>query len=442
MSDDSTANRSAFNRLLQRLSNVHADETSATILAFFCLFSLFTGYAILRPLRDSMVLIGGIDSRSTNLSGLFGWTFIGMLVAMPIYGWLASRFPRRVFLPIVYVFFILNLLGFYYVLRESPGSEAAARVFYVWVSVVNLFVVSVFWSLMADTFSSEQAVRIFSFVAAGSSAGSLLGPALTGALVRSLGNANLLLVSVCFWALAMVLMITLIKRFGSGVGVEKAQRPPERPIGGNPFAGFSLVFTSRYLMGIGIFIFLLSTASTLLYLQQQALIESVILDKVARTQLLSRIDFAANALALILQVLAVGRLTSRLGVAVMLISVPLMMVLGFSVLALVPALPVVIGVLIARRSGEYSVMRPCREMLFTSVPRATKYKAKNFIDTVIYRFSDWVNALAHDFLMGRGATTGTIAWVGAGASAIWALVAYILGRRHQRQLLLDTTART
>ncbi|HZF16904.1 MAG TPA: MFS transporter [Steroidobacteraceae bacterium] len=441
MSDDSAANRSAVTRLLQKLSNVHADEISAAILAFFCLFSLFTGYAILRPLRDSMVLIGGIDTHSTNLSGLFGWTFAGMLMAMPIYGWLASRFARRIFLPIVYVFFILNLLGFYLALKESPDSAAVARVFYVWVSVVNLFVVSVFWSLMADTFSSEQSTRIFSFVAAGSSAGSVLGPTLTNLLVRSLGNANLLLVSVVFWALAITLMIAMLRRYGTGVGIERAQRPPERPIGGNPFAGFSLVFTSRYLLGISLFIFLLSTASTLLYLQQQSLIEAVIADKTARTQLLSRIDIVVNVLAILMQLFAVGRLTSRLGVAVMLLSVPLMMVVGFSVLALVPMLAVLIGVLIARRAGEYAVMRPCREMLFTSVPRATKYKAKNFIDTVIYRFADWMNALAHDFLVGRGATTGMIAWVGVGASAIWALVAYTLGRRHQRQELPDAAAR-
>jgi ATP:ADP antiporter, AAA family len=386
--------------------------------------------------------VGGIDTRSTNLSGLFGWTFVGMLVAMPLYGWLASRFQRRIFLPVVYVFFIVNLLGFYVVLRESPDSVAAARVFYVWVSVVNLFVVSVFWSFMADTFTSEQAKRIFGFIAAGSSAGSVLGPTLTNLLVESLGNANLMLVSACFWAIAITLMAWLLRRFGSGVGTaEKAERPPERPIGGNPFAGFSLVFTSRYLLGISLFIFLLSAASTLLYLQQQSLIQSVIADKTARTQLLSRIDIAVNTLSILMQLFAVGRLTSRLGVALMLVTVPLMMVLGFSVLALSPILAVLIGVLIARRAGEYAIMRPCREMLFTSVPRATKYKAKNFIDTVIYRFADWVNALAHDFLVGRGATTTGIAWIGAGASALWALVAYGLGRRHQRQESPPTTAR-
>jgi AAA family ATP:ADP antiporter len=202
------------------------------------------------------------------------------------------------------------------------------------------------------------------------------------------------------------------------------------------------VFSSRYLLGISLFIFLLSTASTLLYLQQQSLIESVIADKTARTQLLSRIDITVNTLSVGMQLFAVGRLTSRLGVALMLVTVPIMMILGFSVLALSPLLGVLIVVMISRRAGEYAVMRPCREMLFTSVPRESKYKAKNFIDTVMYRFADWVNALVHDALVGRGATTVGIAWLGAGASVIWAVVAYSLGRRHQRQDSPPAAART
>ena len=361
---------------------------------------------------------------------------LDMLVAMPLYGWVASKFERRVFLPAVYIFIILNLLVFYALLTAHPDSVAAARAFYVWLSVVNLFVVSVFWSLMVDLFDREQASRIFGFIAAGASAGSILGPTLTNFLVASLGNANLLLVAVGFWTLAIIVMMRLLRRFNQGVGSAVAGgsgRPPERPIGGNPFAGFTLVLSSRYLLGIGLFIFLLSSASTLLYLQQQSLIESAIADKTLRTQLLSRIDIAVNALSILMQLFAVGRLTARLGVALMLVTVPILMMLGFSVLALSPFLAVLIGVMIARRAGEYAIMRPCREMLFTSVPRATKYKAKNFIDTVIYRGADWVNALAHDFLVGRGFATTGIAWIGVGASALWAVVAFALGRHHQSQ---------
>jgi AAA family ATP:ADP antiporter len=442
MANTTPAQGTPFTRLMQKLMQVRSEEVAAMTVAFLCLFALFTGYAILRPLRDSMVLVGGIDTKSTNLSGLFGWTFAGMLVAMPLYGWLASRFARRVFLPVVYLFFIVNLLTFYFFLSGSPDSVPLARAFYVWVSVVNLFVVSVFWSLMADTFTSEQAKRIFGFVAAGSSAGSVLGPTLTATLVQSLGNARLLLVAAGFWACAIILMVWLLRRYSAGVGASASPRAPERPIGGNPFAGFSLVFSSRYLLGISLFIFLLSTASTLLYLQQQSLIESVIADKTARTQLLSRIDITVNTLSVGMQLFAVGRLTSRLGVALMLVTVPIMMILGFSVLALSPLLGVLIVVMISRRAGEYAVMRPCREMLFTSVPRESKYKAKNFIDTVMYRFADWVNALVHDALVGRGATTVGIAWLGAGASVIWAVVAYSLGRRHQRQDSPPAAART
>ena len=433
MQADTGSQAPFLTRLLQKLIHVRAEEVGAMLAAFLCLFAIFTGYAILRPLRDSMVLVGGIDTH-TNFSPLFKWTFAGMLIAMPIYGWVASRFARRIFLPVVYVFFILNLLAFYVVLGRHPDSALAARVFYVWVSVVNLFVVSVFWSFMADTFSKDQAHRIFGFIGAGSSAGSVLGPTLTNALVRSIGNANLLLVSICFWVVAIFLMSALLRRYSAGVGqAAEATRPPERPIGGNPFAGLTLVLKSRYLLGISLFIFLLSSASTLLYLQQQSLIESVISDKTMRTQLLSRIDIVVNILSILMQLFAVGRLTSRLGISVMLVSVPVLMMLGFTVLAFAPVLAVLVGVMIARRAGEYAVMRPCREMLFTSVPRATKYKAKNFIDTVIYRFSDWVNAIAHDAFVSRGLATSGIAWIGVGAAAIWAIVAFSLGRHHQRQ---------
>lgn len=408
------------------------------LVAFATLFCLFTGYAILRPVRDSL----GVAIGTRQLGNLFGWTFVGMLAAMPIFGWLASRFARRVFLPAIYGFFILNLVGFYVLLSRTPHHILGARLFFIWVSVVNLFIISAFWSLMVDLHNSEQSRRLFGFIAAGGSAGSIVGPALTALLVKRVGNAELLLLSAGFWIIAVALVFDLLQRttrtassIAAGAPDAPGSAPPpppeDRPLGGNPLAGIFLIGRSPYLLGISVFILLLSAATTLLYLQQAALLAHDVPDPTDRTRLLAALDTTVNILSLLLQLLVVGRLTVRLGVAGVLAAVPACLVLGFLVLALAPALSVLIGVMLVRRVGEYGLLRPSREVLFTSVDRPTKYKAKSFIDTVIYRGADWVNAKLHELLVALGLSTSGIALGGAGVAAVWAVVGYLLGRRHQ-----------
>ena len=427
-----------LNALLRGVK-VRREELRVLLIAFAALFCLFTGYASLRPVRDSL----GVAVGTRQLGNLFGWTFVGMLTAMPIFGWLASRFSRRVFLPVIYCFFILNLLGFYVLLSRTPHHIFGARLFFVWVSVVNLFIISAFWSLMADLYRSEQSSRLFGFIAAGGSAGSIVGPALTALLVKRLGNADLLLLAAGFWGVAVILVAILLRRPRPAAD-EAAERPGEaaalspaapagpedRPLGGNPLAGIFLVGKSPYLMGIGLFILLLSAATTLLYLQQAALLSHAVPDPTDRTRLLAALDTSVNILSLLLQLLVVGRLTVRIGVAGVLLAVPAVLVLGFLILALDPALSVLIGLMLVRRVGEYGLLRPSREVLFTSVDRPTKYKAKSFIDTVIYRGADWLNAKLHELLVALGLSTSGIALGGAAVAAVWAVVGFWLGRRH------------
>lgn len=412
------------------------------LLAFAALFCLFTGYASLRPVRDSL----GAAVGTRQLGNLFGWTFVGMLAAMPVFGWLASRFPRRVFLPAIYGFFILHLFGFYVLLSRTPHHLFGARLFFVWVSVVNLFIVSAFWSLMADLHKSEQSSRLFGFIAAGGSAGSIVGPALTALLVKRLGNADLLLLAAGFWCLAVFLVLALLRRPSPHAAdlladtpaspartpgaLTTPPAPEERPLGGNPFTGIFLIARSPYLLGIGLFILLLSAATTLLYLQQAALLAHDVPDPTDRTRLLAALDTTVNILSLLLQLVVVGRLTVRIGVAGVLLAVPALMVLGFLVLALAPALSVLIGLMLVRRVGEYGLLRPTREVLFTTVDRQTKYKAKSFIDTVIYRGADWLNAKLHELLLALGLSTSGIALGGAVVAAAWAAVGFLIGRRH------------
>jgi len=422
--------------LLGRVVSVRAAEVAALLAAFGYNFLLFTAYYILRPLRDSMGITAGVRS----LDELFWFTFLGMLLAMPLFGWISGRYRRAVFLPWTYGFFVLNLLAFWIAFTAVEDDTWTARVFFVWLSVFNLFVVSVFWSFMADLFDREQAKRMFGFIAGGASTGAITGSGTTAFFAEAVGDVNLLLVSSVLLALTLLPMRFLmgwsLRHGGSG------DRPEERPIGGNPFAGAVLVARSGYLVGIAVFVFLMVTVSTFLYLQQAELLARFYPDGSARTAFLGRIDLAVNLLSVGLQLLAVGRLTSRFGVTPMLASIPALLTAGFILLAVQPALATLVAVMIARRVGQYAITRPCREMLFTTVNRETKYKAKNFIDTVVYRGGDALSASAHEAVI-RAFALGLsgIAWLGAGVAAVAIAVAVALGRRHERTLPAETVAR-
>lgn len=413
--------------LLDRLVSARPGEMPALVAAFTYNFLLFTAYYILRPLRDSMGVAGGVE----NLDELFGFTLIGMLLAVPVYGWISGRFRRAVFLPWIYVFFVVQLLGFWLMFRIVADDAPTARVFFVWVSVFNLFVVSVFWSFMADLFDREQAKRVFAFIAAGASTGGILGSSIPAFFAEVLGDVNLLLISSGLLA-ATVLPIRYLLRWSSG-RASSGERLDERPIGGNPFAGFTRVFSSRYLSGIALFVFLMAAVSTFLYLQQAELLQVHFPDRGERTAFLGRIELTVNVAVVLMQMFAVGKLTSRFGLPVMIVSVPLFVVGGFLLIAASPTLATLVGVYIFRRLGQYAVVRPCREMLYTTVDRESKYKAKNVNDTLVYRTSDYVVAKGHDaFVSAFGANLTWVAWLGAVVAAVWALVAYLLGRAQER----------
>ena len=306
-----------------------------------------------------------------------------------------------------------------------------ARVFFVWLSVFNLFVVSVFWSFMADLFNKEQAGRMFAFIAGGASTGAIMGSGITAFFAKELGDINLLLVSAMMLGATLFLMRYLLRWSVGRAG--EGDRIAERPIGGNPFAGFTLVLRSGYLAGIALFVFLMAAVTTFLYLQQAALLEIHFPDSSERTAFLGRIDLIVSLIALLLQLLAVGRLTARFGVTTMLISVPVVVAAGFLLIAASPTLATLVAVYVVRRVGQYAVTRPSLHILYTTVDRASKYKAKNFNDTVVYRGSDAVVASTHEAVV-RLLSLGLagIAWLGAGVAVVWAVVAIFLGRAHER----------
>ncbi len=403
---------------------IREDELGPAACGFAFFFFLFCGYFMLRPIRETM----GIQAGVNQLQWLFTATFVAMLAVAPLFGWLSARVPRATLVSWVYAVFALAMAGFGAVLHLLPGSAWAARVFYVWLSVFNLFVVSIAWSLMADVFRMESAKRLFALIAAGASAGGLCGPLLGGLLAGALGPAGLLLLSALLLAATLPLKARLL-RWRAADRQETANDDMRRPIEGSILAGLSGVFRSRYLMGISLLVILLATLNTFLYMEQARLVADAFPDTAQRIRVFSMLDFAVQSLSLLSQVFVTGRVAARLGLRFLLAAVPLAMAAGFLVLAAYPVFGVLAAVMIARRVGEYALIRPGREMLFTTVPPEDKYKTKNVIDTVVYRAGDaasgWVKAGVD--MLGHGAAL--VALLGAAFALGAAAVGYALGRR-------------
>jgi len=414
-------------RAIYRLVDVRTNEISALIWAFLYFFFLLCAYYILRPVRDEMGILGGIK----NLPWVFTGTFLAMLAVVPLFGWVCSRFPRRRFLPLVCGFFIFNLLLFYALFLSGWYAQVVARAFFIWVSVFNLFVVSVFWSFMNDLFDQAQAKRLFGVIAAGGTAGAITGPALTSLLVQSLGVHHMLLIS----ATLLSMTIFCIHRLSGWFNLQATRAQQElvqKPIGGSWKAGVMLVGKSPYLSGICLLILMYSTLSTFLYLQQASIIQTSFSDSAERTSVFAMIDLAVNILTVLIQVFFTSRLVKHLGLAGSLALIPVLLVIGFIALGVAPVLAVLVIVQILRRAGNYAIMRPSREMLYSVLEREEKYKAKNFIDTVVYRGGDAASAWVYNAFQAFGLGLGQIALIAAPLAGVWALVSWHLGIRREQ----------
>ena len=433
MSRKTEALSSSPQALLQRLVSIRPGEGRAVFWSFVYFFSLLSSYYILRPIRDEMGIVAGIE----NMQWLFTGTFIAMLLVVPLFGLITSRLQRRQFLPYVYLFFIGNLLLFYLMFESGYSLTYTARAFFIWLSVFNLFVVSVFWSFMADLYQNEQAKRLFGFIAAGGTIGALTGPLLTAFLVQRLGTSQMLLISAGLLGLSIICIRQLIA--WQTARPRDDQKTPhsltadrESPLGGGILDGILLVLRSRYLMGICLLMLLFTLLSTFLYFQQAQIVKQALDDSEARTALFAAIDFAVNTLTLLTQTFVTARLIKGIGLSLTLSLIPLLLSLGFLILGLFPLVPVLIAVQVMRRAGNYAVMRPAREMLYVVLSREEKYKAKNFIDTVVYRGGDAVSSWIYTGFRGIGLSLSAIAWIAVPLSLIWAWTAYGLGERQGR----------
>jgi len=422
-------------KLLLKAVQVEPGETRALLWSFLYFFVLLCAYYIIRPMRDEMGILGGVE----NLQWLFTGTLLAMTAAVPLFGWVSSRFPRRQFLPYVYFFFILMLLLFYVVMAGQGGSVFVARVFFIWASVFNLFVVSVFWSFMTDLYSNAQARRLFGFIAAGGTAGALTGPALTNLLVESVGMHNLMLVSAGLLSAAVV-CIWKLSSWSDQQSASKEDRKDERAIGGKVWDGIRLVVKSPYLLGICLLMLLFTTLATFMYFMQAQIIRDAFSDSAQRTAVFAAIDFAVNALTLLLQLFITGRLVKWFGLAAVLAIVPVLLATGFATLGVAPSLAVLLVVQVIRRAGNYAVMRPAREMLYVVLRREEKYKAKNFIDTVVYRTGDAISAWVYAGMRSIGMSLSGIAMIAVPLALVWAWIAYDLGRKQERMNEMENSS--
>lgn len=422
---------------MQPIVPIRAQELVAVFWSFLYFFCLLGGYYILRPVRDEMGILGGVQ----HLQWLFTGTFVAMLCAVPLFAWIAARYPRRTFVPLVYYFFIANILIFYFLFTLDGYETALARAFFIWTSVFNLFVISVFWSFMADVFNSEQARRLFGFIAAGGSTGAIVGPATAGLLAPALGPVNLLPISAAVLAVALIAIHQLRHwdmHFGHvppGIDDEvieeqPEQVPTEQPVGGGILTGVKRVLMSPYLQGVVAFILLYTTLATFLYFQQAHIVKGAFDDSGQRTAVFAWIDFTVNTITIIGQVFVTHRLVNRFGVGATLAVVPVVMMAGFASLAVAPVLAVLLVFQVLRRAGNYALARPAREMLFTVLSREEKYKSKNFIDTVVYRGGDAIAGWIFAGLMALGLGLGGIAAVAVPVALLWLIVALWLGRRY------------
>ena len=394
--------------------------------AFVYFFCLLCGYSILRPVRDEMAIEGGLK----NLPWMMTGTFLTMLAATPLFGWLSARYSRYRLLLTVYAFFITNLLIFYALMTSHLHPEWVARGFFVWLSVFNLFIVSVFWSFMADLFTPEQGARLFGVIAAGGSSGALLGPLFTTGLTFVFPIQVLMMASSLFLG-ACIGCVYRLERWGRTQTIHHRPQQGE-PLRGSFLAGIRLTFSSPYLLGICSYLVILTITATVLYFEQTRLVSEYLDRPEARTRLFSTLDFTTSLLTWLTQVFMTRRLISRFGLVAELLFLPAISLVGFLGIALWPSLAVYI-VFSVRRVGEYALSKPAREVLFTVVSREEKYKAKNFIDTAISRGGDASTAWLVTAVKALGATPTHIAWALVPLMGVWAWLATVLARHEKRR---------
>ena len=416
--------------LLRRFVEIRREEAPVVGWCWLFIFAVLSSYYIKRPIRDEAGVAGGVN----NLQWLFTGTLLGMVLLNIPFAYLVKTLPRRRFIPITYHFFAGNIILFAALLYWADAQQTIwiGRVFFVWVSVYNLFVVSVFWQLNVDLFNPEQGKRLFGLISAGASIGAIVGSSVTAGLARYVSPIFLLLGAAVLLEIA-VLSVGRLSRLSPALHRDPAvATTDEAPIGGSIFAGITRAFGSRYLINVSLFVLLFTVTSTILYFQQAGIVSHGIRGRGAQTAFFATVDLCVNILTLGIQLFVTGRLVVLLGVALTLGLLPALTLIGFGALALMPTITAVAVFQVLRRAGDYAITRPTREVLFTVVPREDRFKAKSFIDTVVYRAGDQIGAWSVALLRGAGLGIAEMALVALPLAGLWLIDALWLGHHQER----------
>ena len=418
-----------LSRLLRRFIEIRREEAPVVGWCWLYIFAVLSSYYIMRPIRDQAGVAGGVR----NLQWLFTGTLIGMLLLNIPFAYLVKKLPRSRFIPITYRFFGINIVLFAAALHSANAAQTVwvGRVFFIWVSVYNLFVVSVFWQMNVDLFSPEQGKRLFGLIAAGASIGAIAGSSVTASLARFVSPIFLLLGAAALLEVA-VFSVGRLSRLSPGLHRQAVPGSTEAPIGGSVFAGITHAFRSPYLANVSLFVLLFAITSTFLYFQQAGIVSRGFNSRGAQTAFFATVDLLVNILTLAVQLLLTGRIVLLFGVALNLGLLPALTIIGFGALALLPTIAAVAIFQVLRRAADYAIARPTREVLFTVIPREDRYKAKSFIDTVIYRTGDQVGAWSVALLRGLGLGTAGVALVAIPVAVLWLANGLWLGRRQER----------
>ncbi|MFA5956707.1 NTP/NDP exchange transporter [Hyphomicrobium sp.] len=425
MSTEKSPPSLAAHSWLRRFVNVEPGEITALVASFAMFFALLSAYYIVRPVRDEIGVALGKDA----LHQLFTVVFFVMLLLVPLFGFVATRFPRRYVLPSIYAFFALNLVAFWFVMKAAPENRATLATFFIWGSVFNLFVVSLFWSLMSELWSHDAAKRLYGFISAGGTAGALAGPLLTQGLVRIFAPVDLMLVSAALLIAAMSASL-LLRRI----------KPPEaidaetEPGGGGILDGAIKVFTTPLFARIALFIFIANVIGTFFYLEQARLVATSIDGSANRVLFFSGRDLVVSIATLLIEVFGTARILKRFGVTVALLALPVTGALGTFLLTFDPALGIVATVMVAERIAAFSLANPAIKIIYTLATPDEKYKVQNFIDTVVFRGGDatsgWLYSLLGGGLGFAASATGAVA---VPLVVAWAWIAQQLGADHRRR---------
>lgn len=426
--------KNTVSKFINLSTRIKPNEIRATLLSFSFVFLLMTAYFILRPVRDAM----SSDWTDTELSWLWTSTFFFSFIAVSLYGEIISRIKFNYVVPGVYVFFSISFFAFNFLSLILIDPDIINKIFYVWLSVFSLFHVSVFWSFISNIFSKEQAPRLFGFIASGASIGAILGPSVPILFANQVGTMNLLIIAGIILLIPVPLISWLEKIQFSELKNHKVNLDETKNTIKKDFlSGFSSLIKNPYLISISLFILFYVVMNTFIYFELRKLL--IDFDRDARTQIWASIDLIVNVLAIVTAIFLTGRITTRFGMPTTLALIPVLMVLGWLVVAISPILLFLIGLQIIRRAGNYAITKPGREMLFTLVDNEARYKVKPVIDIVVYRGGDMLSAWFYTFLTATlGLGLSGVSIIAAAVASLWALTGLYLGKRYKIQRTAET----